>query len=115
MTEAELQTFVLAMARARGVLVYHTHDSRRSEPGFPDLVLVGAYGVLWRELKTEKGRPSVDQLRWIAVLTDAGQDVGIWRPSQWPEVIDSEMKALGRVRIHRPRPTQEELRAVLRK
>ena len=38
--ESDFQRAVIEMARLHGWLVYHTHDSRRSAPGFPDLVLV---------------------------------------------------------------------------
>ena len=61
-TEAQFQARVVGIARENGFkvlrkdplqrpldLVYHTHDSRRSVPGFPDLVLCkladGASGV----------------------------------------------------------------------
>lgn len=58
MKEAVLQAQIEQLARTLGWLVYHTHDSRRSQAGFPDLVLVHARQrrVLWRELKTQKGR-----------------------------------------------------------
>jgi hypothetical protein len=81
MKEAALQAQVIAMARELGFFVYHTHDSRRSEPGFPDLVLAhGARGrLLFRELKTQTGRLSDAQRRVLAELGGAA-DVGVWRP-----------------------------------
>ena len=39
-TEDQWQSAVIEYARLMGWLVYHTHDSRHSEKGFPDLVLV---------------------------------------------------------------------------
>lgn len=39
-SEKEFQAQVLDLARLTGWLCYHPHDSRRSAPGFPDLVLV---------------------------------------------------------------------------
>lgn len=60
---------------------YHTHDSRRSQPGFPDWVIAGKNGVLYRELKSESGRVSRAQNRWIARLRESGQDVDVWRPA----------------------------------
>lgn len=80
MTERDLQTRVLQLARQTGHLAYHTHDSRRSQPGFPDLVLVGPGGVLFRELKTQKGVLRPEQRTWLTTLDDAGADAGVWRP-----------------------------------
>lgn len=48
--------------------------------GFPDLVIAGPGGVLWRELKTESGRLSTEQRDWISVLDAGDQDIGLWRP-----------------------------------
>ncbi len=92
MTEAVLQSRVLDLARALGWLAYHTHDSRRSQPGFPDLVLVHvapasssappAVGrVLFRELKTERGVLRPAQRTWLDTLMRAGADAAVWRPS----------------------------------
>lgn len=81
MPENELLAAVREACRVLGLLAYHTYRSDRSEPGFPDLVIVGPRGVLFRELKTEKGRPSHHQEKWIAALQAAGADAAIWRPS----------------------------------
>ncbi|MFD6030500.1 VRR-NUC domain-containing protein [Cellulosimicrobium funkei] len=81
MSEDDLQIQVIAIAHQLGFLAYHTHDSRKSEKGFPDLVLVhGARGrLLFRELKKQSGQLSEDQRRWLAALHGAA-DVGVWRP-----------------------------------
>ena len=55
LTEKQFMTAVVEMARMLGWLVYHTHDSRRSEAGFPDIVAVRRERVVFIELKTEKG------------------------------------------------------------
>lgn len=84
MLEKDFQAGVLKLARFHGfTLRYHTHDSRRSAPGFLDLVLVNtrAGRVLFRELKTNKGRVSPDQREWIDGLTACGMDAGVWRPN----------------------------------
>src|SRR5688572_19177552 len=39
-TERAFQAQVVKYARLMGWTAYHTHDSRRSQAGFPDLVLV---------------------------------------------------------------------------
>ena len=92
--ERDFQASVVSLAKLHGLLAYHTHDSRRSEPGFPDLVIVGPNGVLYRELKTMTGRVHPNQQKWIRALADAGADVAVWRPDQWPDEIQSEIKAV---------------------
>lgn len=79
MSEDQLQEAVINMAKNLGWLVYHTHDSRRSEPGFPDLVLV-RHRVLFRELKRTNGRLTKDQEKFLDRLGRADADQGVWRP-----------------------------------
>jgi hypothetical protein len=64
-------------------MVYHTHDSRRSEPGFPDLVLVRHERLLFVELKSGKGKLTPAQAQWFGRLSQAGASVRVWRPSDW--------------------------------
>ena len=85
MTERTLQNVIIAAAKRHGWLVYHTFDSRRSEPGYPDLTLVHPrLGVhAYRELKQQKGRVTPEQRRWLTALTAAGVDAAVWRPWDW--------------------------------
>ena len=85
MTEKQFQSHIVQYAKRRGWLVYHTYDSRRSEPGFPDLVLVRER-VLFRELKTDKGRLTQHQIAWGKHLRDAGSDYDVWRPSMMKDI-----------------------------
>jgi hypothetical protein len=85
-TEREWQREVVALAKHMGWRHYHTHDSRRSEPGWPDLALVRDRLVL-AELKTETGRVSAAQERWLSLLSSAGVETYLWRPSDRDEVI----------------------------
>lgn len=80
MSEADLQAQVTKIATQLGFIVYHTHDSRRSEPGYPDVAIVGHGRYLLRELKREGKNPTPDQKRWIHELDQAGVDVAVWRP-----------------------------------
>lgn len=77
---------VLALARQHGWAAYHTHDSRKSAPGFPDVVLVRE-GVLWRELKTNTGKLTQEQATWLSLLCHAGQDADVWRPRDWDAIV----------------------------
>jgi hypothetical protein len=77
-TEAELLTAVRAACRQLPVRCYHTRYSVGSEPGFPDLVIVGRGGVLFRELKGPRGRLSDAQRAWLDDLRAAGADADVW-------------------------------------
>lgn len=101
-SERQFQTAVVEYAEHLRWLAYHTFDSRRSKPGFPDLVLLRPPRLIIAELKTEKGRVKPDQREWLdglaEIATDAiylGPDgvcpirpveVHVWRPSDWPEI-----------------------------
>lgn len=89
-SEKDFQASVIAAAELYGWMSYHTHDSRRSEPGFVDLVLVhpGRRLVKFRELKTYTGRITLDQKKWLNALEAAGADVGVWRPAELDSIID---------------------------
>jgi hypothetical protein len=85
MTEKVFQQAIIDLAHACRWKTYHTHDSRRSAPGFPDLVLVkpGRHCLFW-EVKTERGQVSVAQQAWIDDLRNSGQIAVVVRPHNWP-------------------------------
>ena len=81
MSEAELMEAIRAMVGDLSLHAFHAADSRRSwGPGFPDLVIAGLGGCIYREVKTETGSLSADQRRWGYVLQASGQRYAIWRP-----------------------------------
>ena len=91
-TEKDFQGYVLAAADEFGWDYYHTGDSRRSQPGFPDLTLVKDGKVIFAELKREKNSYLKDaQKKWLTDLhAAAGPNlmVAMWRPSSnWFEVL----------------------------
>ena len=96
MTEPQFQAAVLDLCRLLRVEAYHTHDSRRSRAGFPDLVLWGPGGVLFRELKTAAGRLTQAQKDTLETLRMAGQDARVWRPRDLHDVIPTELRRLTR-------------------
>lgn len=68
-----------------GWLWYHTHDSRRSKPGFPDIVAVRGERTVFIETKSDTGRLSPEQGQWVKALQEAGQEVYVWTPDCWEE------------------------------
>lgn len=85
MTEAAFQSVVLDIAAWRGWLAYHTRDSRGSRSGFPDLVLVRER-VVYAELKRDKGKPSLEQIKWISALREADGEAYVWFPCDMDEI-----------------------------
>lgn len=79
-TESRLQSDVLAIARGCLVWAYHTHDSRRSQAGWPDLVLIGPKGTLFRELKRQTQRPTPIQQAVLDGMAATGLDAALWQP-----------------------------------
>jgi len=86
-SEKEFQAQVLDLAKLSGWFCYHTHDSRRSAPGFPDLVLARPPRLVFAELKSEEGRLRPEQGGWLAALGRCeAVEARLWRPSDWPEI-----------------------------
>lgn len=79
--ERDFQAQVLDIARLFGWRLYHALDSRGSEPGFPDCVLVKDGRLIFAELKTELGAVEPDQQAWLDDLGQVkGVEVHLWRP-----------------------------------
>ena len=84
MPEKTLQAFVVQAARSAGWAVYHTFDSRRSEPGFPDLVMIRGGRMIAAELKRHKKQPTEAQERWLNHFRQvSGAEVYVWTPTDW--------------------------------
>jgi hypothetical protein len=81
-TEKHWQADVIEVATLFGWRTYHTFDSRRSAPGFPDLVLCRPPRFIVAELKTDTGRVGPRQREWLDDLAAcAGVEVYVWRPA----------------------------------
>lgn len=87
-SEKEFQDTVTDALSLFGWLWYHTHDSRRSNKGFPDVVAVRGQRVLFIELKREDGRVTVEQKDWLLKLRDAGREAFVLRPSQMDAFLE---------------------------
>lgn len=110
MTEDDLLRAVLDMARLLGLMTAHFRPAQVRDKdgtqrwvtavqgdgkGYPDLTIVGPGGVMFRELKSEKGPCSSEQKVWIGRLETAGADVGVWRPADLRSGrIERELRAL---------------------
>ena len=90
MNEKQFQANVVELCKYLGYLVYHTFDSRKSEPGWPDLVIVGRNRIIYREIKTENGVVTDAQLKWGGAILAAGGDWGVWRPEDMDNLTIKE-------------------------
>jgi hypothetical protein len=89
MSERDYQEAIVEAARVCGWRVYHTHDSRHSPAGFPDLVLVRPPQLLFVELKSARGVVSADQRDWIADLRHSTTvKAGIFWPQDEDELLE---------------------------
>ena len=82
--EEVLQDSIIELAKLLGYLHYHTHDSRRSAKGFPDLVLVHERTgtLIFIEVKSETGTLSKNQFIWGVALNKVVQ-YHVLRPADW--------------------------------
>jgi hypothetical protein len=98
MKERDLSTRVRELVDERGLWGFCFYDvRRRSAPGFPDWVVMGAGGVLFRELKSSQGKPSREQRIVGRMLKMAGCSWSVWRPAQLGDgTIARELDAIVR-------------------
>ena len=105
-TEADFQNTVIELAELHRWRIYHVARVKgqlRSETskGFPDLVLARHYiparssrraaglpagRLVFAELKLEGEDPTDEQEIWHALLRSAGEEMYVWRPSDWREI-----------------------------
>lgn len=86
-TEKALQQQIIDLAEITGWWTFHVRDSRGSNPGWPDLVLLRPPNLILWEVKTERGRVRPEQQAVIDALMQVEHvSTGIVRPSDWPSV-----------------------------
>jgi hypothetical protein len=98
MMERELQDHIVELAtKGLGLLCYHTHDSRHSPKGFPDLIILGRGRMVVSELKRQREKPTPDQEKWLREYRQLAEEfvapaggkgcppveVYVWRPMDW--------------------------------
>jgi hypothetical protein len=88
--EKDFQADVVRFAKRCGWEdVYHTWNSKRSSPGFPDVVFGRTSRVPFivvAELKVGNNEPTEDQRRWLEYFRLAGVPTFVWRPADWPMI-----------------------------
>jgi hypothetical protein len=97
-SEAAFMDTIIQAAEIYGWWTYHTHDSRRSTAGFPDLVLIKPPRVIFLEVKSERGRLSRAQADVLAMLEECGPlwcryerdgvSAAMVRPSDWEQIVE---------------------------
>lgn len=85
-SEAHFQGRVVRLARVLGWRDYHTRDSQGSAPGFPDLILLRPPRLVVAELKSQHGRLTRPQREWLAEFRACGDEVYVWRPSDFEQI-----------------------------
>ena len=91
-SEVEFGNALMHWAQYKGWMVHKHEVMRRTSrgpvaqvwaKGYPDLTLLRDGKLVVAELKTDKGRPTPDQRRWLDELAMAGVAAYLWRPSDW--------------------------------
>jgi hypothetical protein len=78
-SERLYQQSIVDLARILGWRTYHTFDSRRSAPGFPDLVLVKGERLVFAECKAARGKVSQAQRGWLEALSAVSSiEIYLW-------------------------------------
>lgn len=105
MKEAEYAKRIEDTANMLGLRWHHETDSRKSKAGFPDYVFVGPFGILFLEIKADKGRVSPQQQAWIDDLDNvAWQTRGgtgaveayVAYPKDWSRVLSDLKRIAGK-------------------
>lgn len=76
-----LEAHVRRLMRDLSLWGYHPRNSIGSEKGWPDWVILGPRGALFRELKSMRGALTPEQRSVGARLIIAGLDWGTWTPA----------------------------------
>lgn len=85
MTEKQFQASIVKLASLLRWHVYHTHDSRHSPAGFPDLILLRGSRMIVAEVKVGKNVTTDAQREWLMWFHFAGAESVLWRPDAAPK------------------------------
>ena len=106
MKEAEFARRIEETMAYLGLRWHHETDSRRTAAGFPDYCIVGPRGVMFLEIKSNKGVVSPQQQGWIddldgAMWDDSGVDqqcvlAYVAYPKDWNRVLSDLKRIAGK-------------------
>lgn len=86
-SEKAFMAQVVQLAVTMGFRTYHTHDSRHSASGFPDLIICkSGRPAIAAELKVGRNTLTAAQAEWLEVLDAAGLHAYCWFPSDWKTI-----------------------------
>ena len=97
-SETAFQNQVVDLAHLFGYSVAHFRTSRTGSgghgtavaydaTGYPDLTICGPNGVIFAEVKAQKGHLTPAQEEWAGRLIAAGATWFMWKPSDWDAIV----------------------------
>jgi hypothetical protein len=94
MSEDDFKLRVMQTARLTGWKVTHFRPVKlpsgrwatplEGDAGLPDLVLARDGVVLLAELKSDTGKPTPEQVQWLAAAGGHGR---LWAPADWQDIV----------------------------
>lgn len=94
-SEGSLQAACEVVLKRMGYPYYHAYDARRSNPGWPDLIVMLPAGrVAFIELKNDKGKQSQAQLAFMAEAVKRGHYYGVARSPEQMLMMVAEAERL---------------------
>ena len=87
-SEKEFQAKVIELVKSYGWMAYHTFDSRRSEAGFPDLLLLRGEEIVVLELKVPPNKATAKQRAWLKAFERAHVGAHLVYPTDWNLLVE---------------------------
>ncbi len=96
MTENDLLLQIIDLAHIYGWQVVHFRPALTSKgwrtpvqadgKGFPDLIMLNGKEMIVAEVKSDKGKVSLEQDTWLDAFREVGAETFVWRPKDWEAI-----------------------------
>ena len=87
-SEKQFRQQIIDLLRLFGWKYYFTWTSLHSPSGFPDIIALRDGMLIIAELKSEKGRVTPAQKRWLEAFGGlANCWAFVWKPSMWDSIV----------------------------